>query len=513
MRHLTLNQEYQNQTAQLMFSFGEEQQYDIPVRQVTTCSKTDTKLSTVPEYLNNLSKDCFSLEELLGKINADTVYFGRNKRGQIANVNGNVIFAGGMASRILPNALLRSVPNALAQGEGYLEFDTFVVTLGYFDDCARLWNAKLNIVLDKKMKLSSFYSSTYPYNCTEFSLGKWSMVKKQKFTIYHYFIQSKEELTGILEKNAPYTAKWAAEKGADVRCMLLAPQIEILSKAGYLFADSFIEYDSISEENCVIFNRLCQQGTKPKDIFKTIKMKYSILKGELDLEIWDCYRKLAKLGKIDADHIQQAYDQNFKKADLEGLNSILSKQYDGKPVFTWNSLMQYLVRLDTFEAIEKKEAFMLLNDYLSMCNQLKMQPRINGDSLKREHDIAARNCRNRKNKIMAERMQNNCEKMKKYDYTEGVYFVRGIRSHDDLLDEANQQHNCVAAYGSRIANGSSYIYVLREVAKPDKSLITIELSPDGRNIRQKYLAYNQPVRNRSQSEFIDRWMKHNRLVG
>ena len=133
-------------------------------------------------------------------------------------------------------------------------------------------------------------------------------------------------------------------------------------------------------------------------------------------------------------------------------------------------------------------------------------------------------------------MQNNCEKMKKYDYTEGVYFVRGIRSHDDLLDEANQQHNCVAAYGSRIANGSSYIYVLREVAKPDKSLITIELSPDGRNIRQKYLeaeiwimavepspygrniiqkylAYNQPVRNRSQSEFIDRWMKHNRLVG
>ena len=112
------------------------------------------------------------------------------------------------------------------------------------------------------MKLSSFYSSTYPYNCTEFSLGKWSMVKKQKFTIYHYFIQSKEELTGILEKNAPYTAKWAAEKGADVRCMLLAPQIEILSKAGYLFADSFIEYDSISEENCVIFNRLCQQGTQ-----------------------------------------------------------------------------------------------------------------------------------------------------------------------------------------------------------------------------------------------------------
>ena len=142
-----------------------------------------------------------------------------------------------------------------------------------------------------------------------------------------------------------------------------------------------------------------------------------------------------------------------------------------------------------------------------MCNQLQMEPRVDGDSLKREHDIAARNCRNKRDEIISRDMQENCERMKKYNYTEGVYFVRAITSHDDLLDEANQQHNCVASYGRRIANGSSYIYVMREVANPEKSLITIELSPNGKTIRQKFLAYNRPIHNKSQSDFIERWLK------
>ena len=48
---------------------------------------------------------------------------------------------------------------------------------------------------------------------------------------------------------------------------------------------------------------------------------------------------------------------------------------------------------------------------------------------------------------------------------------------------------------------------MREKAHPDKSLITVELSPKGNEIRQKYMAYNKPVRNRAQTEFLQRWMK------
>ncbi len=41
-----------------------------------------------------------------------------------------------------------------------------------------------------------------------------------------------------------------------------------------------------------------------------------------------------------------------------------------------------------------------------------------------------------------------------------------------------------------IAEGRSLIYVMREKKAPDKSLITIELTPKTHKIRQKLLAYN-----------------------
>jgi len=202
----------------------------------------------------------------------------------------------------------------------------------------------------------------------------------------------------------------------------------------------------------------------------------------------------------------------MRNSSLEKCCSILGKTYEGKPVFTWKSLMTYLRRVDTFEAIPTEEAIQLLADYLTMCNTLGMKPRTDADSLKREHDVAARNCRLRRDERTAERMKGTCEKMKRFDYEENVFMVRGIRDYEDLLDEANQQHNCVASYSNRIASGSTYVYVMREKAAPERSLITIELSPDGRTVRQKYLASNRPIHNKAQSDFIDRWVRHNRTV-
>ncbi len=52
------------------------------------------------------------------------------------------------------------------------------------------------------------------------------------------------------------------------------------------------------------------------------------------------------------------------------------------------------------------------------------------------------------------------------------------------------------------------IVMLREKEEPEKSLITIELTPKTHKIRQKCLAYNCPIRNKAQTEFIERWHKH-----
>lgn len=486
---------------QLLLAFDEECFGAVPAHYSRTHRHMASERPSIPEFLTAIRSNALTLQEFLAQIGISVITFfdGWRKKSAVVTVNRLVMD---------DDANGRSLVVSRNREENHGENVSYCATLAYFDETGRLWRTDLKFCFDQNPFFNRYGNPCHSIYCIEYALGEWSTPKTTKLMPGLHFLQNTNERWSILDKNRPYTAKWGLEVGADPECLLLAPHIEILCKAGFSFANQFRFYRLLNEDACTIFNRLCQQGNKPKDIFKTCKVVYSVLKRESDLEIWDSYRKLHKLGKIGSDTIQQAYDQGYRRKDLEYINSILAKRYNGKPVFSWNSLLQYLVRLDTFEAIPRQEAFGLLNDYLSMCGQLNMEPRINGDSLKREHDIAARNCRNRKDEIMAERMQANCETMKKYDYAEGVYFVRGIRSHADLLDEANQQHNCVASYAAQIATGKSFIYVMREVANPEKSLVTIELSPNGRSIRQKYLAYNQPIRNRSQSEFLDRWLKH-----
>lgn len=103
-----------------------------------------------------------------------------------------------------------------------------------------------------------------------------------------------------------------------------------------------------------------------------------------------------------------------------------------------------------------------LADYLSMCNQLGMEPKIDGDSLKREHDIAARNVRNHRNKEMAEKFEKAKGLRETFYYEDEHFLVRGVRDYDDLIDEANQQHNCVASYAQNIIDGKSLIYFVRD---------------------------------------------------
>ena len=482
---------------QLVFEFND----------VVTTKELNSEITSthpiVPGFLNSLDKNNLSLSSLLNCIGVTTIFF----HGAYWVANNSLTYVGG-------NCICGNNGNKLVLEECKLNSNNEYVyekALVYLDDFGNIWTSVLKLYFNQRLTAYNYNQSARIYECLKYSVDNWTIFKS-KFAPGLHFIQSDKELNKIMMNVNPYCVECAEKNHFDIRCLILAPYLEILLKAGYEFVKHFSNYEKMRESECILLNRLCKNATKPKDIFKTCKMVYSVLRKETNLEIWDSFRKLVKLGKIGVDTIQQAYDLGFNAKDLEYCNSILAKKNEGKPIFTWNSLMQYLVRLDTFEAIAKKEAFILINDYLSMCNLLGMKPRIDGDSLKREHDIAARNCRNKRDEIIALKMRDSCEKMKIFNYDEGIYFVRAIRDYDDLLDEANQQHNCVASYGQNIAQGLSYIYVMREVAHPEKSLVTIELSPKEKNIRQKYLAYNQPIRNKSQSEFIERWIKHIRSI-
>ena len=475
---------------QLLFGFdwdtppiqdpGDERRTSLPKRKIGE--------KTLPVFLQNLKDDDADIGTFFAKFNLSTMMV--NKKSFA--IRKKWISSG--------YSDFRNVIAKIAS-DNTRQLDTTIV---YFGEDGTMWTNKVHMFFDEDLCCMYGWQSRN-FACRDFTMDGWKTPRQTKLMVDVTLLQDNTELLNILQKVNPYSAKWAVEMHIEPQILLMAPHIETLCKAGYEFAKDFHTFNNIKEDACTLFNRLCQVGTKPKNIFKTTKTIYSILKNETNLEIWDCYRRLDKTGKIKSDNVEVIYNQGFDAKDLGYVNSILAKHYNGKPVFTWNTLVNYLGRLDTFEAIERKEAFILLDDYLSMCNQLQMEPRIDGDSLKREHDIAARNCRNMRNEILSKKMTENCEVMKKYNYAENIYFIRAIQSYDDLLDEAKQQHNCVASYGQRIAAGQSYIYVMREVAHPDKSLITIELSPNGKTIRQKFLAYNKPIHNKSQSEFIERW--------
>jgi hypothetical protein len=367
-------------------------------------------------------------------------------------------------------------------------------------------------------------STQYGYN----EIPEWKYCKSIKDVDSDYIsslcyvniVNSPEEL---LQKENPYGYAFANENKIMPVIILLFPKLEQLKKAGYEIADTIItklmcsfscetwRYQKMSitelKNVCMMFHK----GTSLYDILGFPRDIAKEMKTVKDISLWNSCRKLSKRGLLDLESIRFLKETTFGERDIEMLYNIVIKGTNGKFYFTIPSLIRYLRRVDMYEAIETKEALILIEDYIRCCHALSVKPRFDMDSLKREHDVMARNARTKieENKRIAlnEKMRPACEALHKYDYKEEVFFVRGIDSFDDLLDEASQQSNCVAAYAESIAKKTSKIFVMRETAHPEKSLITIELSPTD-TIRQKYLSHNRPIRSKAHSDFIDRWMKH-----
>ncbi|MBR5355900.1 MAG: PcfJ domain-containing protein [Lachnospiraceae bacterium] len=305
----------------------------------------------------------------------------------------------------------------------------------------------------------------------------------------------------LLEEINPYGYEFQKESSFTPEEILIAPHIEQLTKAGYRFSANNIR------RNMDKFNRLTRPGQNLKEIFKTSKSVYVLLKDETDLSLWDTARKMDKLCKISKEDLERMLEARFQPREMALIEDILKHKFEDKPTFTYTSLINFLDRIDMFQAIPKREGLQLLRDYLMLCKELNVKPNTDSDSLKREHDVAARILRSKRDDILNEKIASKKHELGKYNYYEEDFFIRGVESYDDILDEARQQHNCLASYGRSILNGNSIIYFMRETAHPERSLVTVEIRKiDGKyTISQKYMAYNQPIRNKAMTEFLERW--------
>lgn len=115
--------------------------------------------------------------------------------------------------------------------------------------------------------------------------------------------------------------------------------------------------------------------------------------------------------------------------------------------------------------------------------------------------------------IDAEGFENEVEEMKNYEWKPDGYKWQIIcpKNKEDMIDEANQQQNCLASYVSRVAEGTSRIYFLRSSNEnmKDKSVVTIETN-DNKVVQVK--ARNNRNADKEHLDFIKMWARNKNLA-
>ena len=74
-----------------------------------------------------------------------------------------------------------------------------------------------------------------------------------------------------------------------------------------------------------------------------------------------------------------------------------------------------------------------------------------------------------------EKFNNSIEANKHLEWEQDNYLIRMPTSAEDIRDEADQMHHCVATYIPQIEAGEKIVMFMRDKENPDKSLVTVEV--------------------------------------
>ena len=90
-------------------------------------------------------------------------------------------------------------------------------------------------------------------------------------------------------------------------------------------------------------------------------------------------------------------------------------------------------------------------------------------------------------------------------YENDKYIIRPLRTYEEFISEGRDNHNCVASYFRRAAEGSTKIFVIREKNEPDKSFVTLELSESEKEIKQ-CRSYGNGIPPQDVMDFAIEWL-------
>ena len=161
-------------------------------------------------------------------------------------------------------------------------------------------------------------------------------------------------------------------------------------------------------------------------------------------------------------------------------------------------------------SISQNDTAQAYRDYLQECEQLHLDLHdkeiLFPKDLTAAHNRTMEQVKFEKNKADQEKFQKAVEKLEKFAWGEGEFFIRPAREQMELTAEGKALHHCVGGYIKRMAEGETAIFFLRKVNEPDKPFYTLELQK--KRVIQCRTEHNASYdRNPDVKNFVDMWIE------
>ena len=205
----------------------------------------------------------------------------------------------------------------------------------------------------------------------------------------------------------------------------------------------------------------------------------------------------------------------YNTKDIKVLR-VLNKfsNYDLRQIKQYTKLDNFI---KYFKENKLKDSTMYL-DYLRFAKELKLdlknKKNLFPKDLKQAHDELEKQIEILEQQINNEMIQERLEILSKNIYKNKKFIIFPADSAESLVDESQQQNNCVRTYVDRYAEGNCDIYFMRNVDNPKKSLVTVEVREN--KVVQKRTKNNEKT-TAEQDKFLKKWEqtilnKHKRIL-
>ena len=200
------------------------------------------------------------------------------------------------------------------------------------------------------------------------------------------------------------------------------------------------------------------------------------------------------------DSYRQSYYRDYCLATTL-MNQYTRKNEFFKEGYSFNKFANYVVNETVNQGYSGVIDFIdELADYLSMCKDLGAKPSYDSNFLKQTHDVTARNFKVKLDEIEEKKFYQRYTPYE--DSKVRDFWVVIPRTSNDIKEEGNQLHHCVASYIKSIIDGKCLIFFLRKNKK--ESLVTFKVV-EGKAVQIRG-AKNRAA-TKEERDAIEKWVK------